>query len=148
MTRPGTHRRRNERGAVAVEVVLLVPALVLLLGVFVAGWRLWSARTQVTDAAASAARAATLETSGSVARARAHRVARTNLEVLRVPCGSSTIDVDVSGFARPPGQPAQVRVDVGCTVGLGDLLVPGLPGSWRVHGTASQTMDTFRERQP
>ena len=60
-------RRRDERGAVAMELVVLVPMLMMVLGVMTAGWRLWTARTQVSDAAAAAARAATLESSGQAA---------------------------------------------------------------------------------
>jgi len=133
---------------VAVEVVLLVPAIVLVLGVLVAGWRLWSVRTQAGDAAASAARAATLETSGQVARQRAEQVAHANVQALGQHCADLSVRTDTAGFARPPGTPAQVTVQVGCTVHLADLLAPGLPGSWRVEGTATQPMDTFRERRP
>ncbi|MEL4356531.1 MULTISPECIES: TadE/TadG family type IV pilus assembly protein [unclassified Luteococcus] len=138
----------SERGAVAVEVVLIVPLLMLVLGTIVAGWRLWSARTQVTDAASSAARAATVERSGSVARGRAEAVARANLDSLDLPCRGAAVEVDVADFARPPGERGEVRVDIACTVSLADLLTPGLPGQWEVRGEGRHTMDTFRERQP
>ena len=41
---------RDQRGAAAVEVVLLVPVLVVVMCVTTAGWRLWSARTALTGA--------------------------------------------------------------------------------------------------
>ncbi len=48
----------DQRGAAAVELALLVPALLLVLGLLVAGGRLWFARTTVNEAAQTAARAA------------------------------------------------------------------------------------------
>ena len=42
---------KNQRGAAAVELALLVPALLLILGLLVSGGRLWFARTTVNEAA-------------------------------------------------------------------------------------------------
>ena len=53
-------RLRDQRGAAAVELTLLVPALLLTLGLLVAGGRPWFARTTVNEAAQTAARAASL----------------------------------------------------------------------------------------
>lgn len=145
---PAEDRFPDERGTASVELVLLVPALVLVLCVLVAGWRLWSARTEVRDASAAAARAATLETSGSAAAARARQVATADLDVLGVRCDPLGVDVDTSGFATAPGTTADVRVAIDCRVDLADLLVAGLPGHWQVSGNATQRMDTFRERTP
>lgn len=141
-------RRRDERGAVAVEVVLLVPAVLLVVGVLVAGWRLWSARTEVTDAAAAAARAATLTSSASTAQEHSLTAARDALQTLGLDCGQLAVSPDLSGFALPPGTPAEVHVAVDCRVSLSDLLVPGLPGSYQLHARATQPLDTFRERRP
>lgn len=139
---------RDQRGAAAVEVVLLVPVLVVVMCVTTAGWRLWSARTALTDSAAAAARAATLETSAGAARQRAERVARAALDTNGVQCQALVVAVDTSGFSLPPGTPAQVDVTAGCRVHLADLLVPGLPGHWQLEGTSHHPMDTFRERTP
>ena len=141
-------RRRDERGAVAMELVVLVPMLMMVLGVMTAGWRLWTARTQVSDAAAAAARAATLEASGQAAAERARLVARADLETVKAECDPSSVDVDTSAFATPPGQPGKVRVDVTCRVRLSDLIAPGLPGSWQVQANREHSLDTFRERRP
>lgn len=148
MTTTMRSRWRDQRGAAAVEVVLVVPVLVMVMCVMVAGWRLWAARTALTDASASAARAATLETSGQAARQRAERVANASLGVVGVECVPLGVEVDTSGFASPPGASAQVEVRMTCRVATSDLLVPGLPGSWQVEGQASHQMDTFRERTP
>lgn len=139
---------RDERGAAAVELVILVPALVLVIGVLVAGWRLWSARAEVTDAAAAGARAATLERSGAQARQRAERVAQSNLDTFGLRCDPAAVSVDTTGFHRPSGSTADITVDVTCRVALQDLLVPGLPGYWEVSGSGTHRLDTFRERTP
>ena len=61
--------RRGERGSVTVELTLVVPALVLVLGLLVAGGRLWFARATVVEAAQSAARAASLARTAGAAGA-------------------------------------------------------------------------------
>ena len=57
----------NQRGAATVELTLLVPALLLVVGLLVAGGRLWFARTTVNEAAQTAARAASLSRSANAA---------------------------------------------------------------------------------
>jgi hypothetical protein len=56
------------------------------------------------------------------------------------------VDVDTSGFRVPVGLPAQVRATVTCVVALGDLALPGFPGSRTVTATAVSPVDTYRER--
>lgn len=139
---------RGERGSVSVEAVLLIPALVIILGLVVGGWRIWSVRTNTTQAAAAGARAASLATSGSQASSVAVQVARENLSTLGQRCDELLVAVDVGAFARPPGEAAAVGVDVRCRVSLADLLVPGLPGHWTANSHAEEILDTFRERRP
>ena len=91
----------DERGSAAIELVLLVPALMLMLLFAVAGGRVAIAHGSVQQAAADAARAA------SIARTR------------RRP------DVGGHGGTRHPGKPgADVRVDDGDPRHLG-LRHPG-----------------------
>ncbi len=52
-----TRIKPDERGSASVELTVMVPALVLMLGLIVAGGRVWFARTTVNEAAHSAARA-------------------------------------------------------------------------------------------
>ena len=42
---------RNERGAVTVELVVIVPALIIMLGLLIAGGRIWFAKSTVAQAA-------------------------------------------------------------------------------------------------
>ncbi len=140
--------RRDERGAASVELVLIVPVVVLLAAVLVAGWRIGWARTNVQAAAAAGARIASQQRSGALAAQRALDVVTADLDATRVVCQGLGVASDVSQFARPAGTVAQVSVDVSCTVGLSDLLIPGMPGSIHVSAHATERLDTYRERQP
>lgn len=139
--------RLRERGvSMAVEAVLLVPVLVLVLAVMVAGWRIWTVRADVRQASHAAARSASLQTSGARARVMATQVARTQLAA--TPCRQMSIDVDTSDFSRPDLSDASVSVRIGCSVELGDLLLPGVPGSVDASATGSSVLDRFRQRRP
>lgn len=136
----------GERGSVSVELALLAPALLLLLS-----FAVFAGRTQVADGAVeAAARAAAREaslardaaTSATVAGAEAERA----LAGQGLRCLSTSIDVDPGGFAAPLGQPGDVTVRIGCVVGMGDLLVPGLPGSVTVEASFTSPVDAYRER--
>lgn len=149
---PAGHRRqmlrRGERGAAAVELVLLVPALMLLVGLFVYGYRLWSARAAVLSAAESSARAATLAHSPGEARSMAEDAAASNLQTLGVQCVRRDVDADVSALSLPAGQQGTVRVGIHCTVSMADLLVPGVPGSVQIDRVATEQTNRFSERHP
>lgn len=138
----------NQRGSASVELVLAVPALVLVLSVMVGGWRIWSARADVTHAAQAAARAASQQRSGAAAQQRAGVVLNSQLAQLGYECHDKSVAIDTSGFSVPVGQPAQVHVTVTCRVRLDDLLVPGLPGSIEARSRASSTLDRHAGRQP
>ncbi|MGJ6981660.1 TadE/TadG family type IV pilus assembly protein [Aestuariimicrobium soli] len=130
--------------SLATEAVLIIPVIVMVLTAMVAGWRIWSVRTDVRHASQASARAASLQASGTIARQRALEVAGSQLR--GVPCRSSRVDVDTTGFARLGD--ASVRVHIACTVGLDDLLLPGMPGTVDASATGSSVLDRFRERRP
>lgn len=136
----------NERGAASVELVIIVPALVLVLGLLIAGGRLWFARATVVEAAQSAARAASLERSaGSAHRAGVSAGARV-LATDGLRCASDSISVDTSAFEVQVGTPATVRATVTCQVPFADLAIPGMPGSINVRGSGAAALDTYRAR--
>ena len=144
MTRPA--RGAGQRGSVTVELTLVVPALVLMLGLLVAGGRLWFARTTVVEAAHSAARAASLARTASAAAADGRAAGQASLRTAGLQCASSSVQVQTAAFAVPVGTPATVRSTVGCTVPLGDIALPGLPGSIRLTGNGAAALDTYRSR--
>lgn len=137
----------KERGlAPATELVIIVPAIMILLGLVVAGGRIWLARSAVSEAAYSAARAASIERSAGAGGEAGRRAAVRELHTDGLQCRSQTVETDTSGFATPAGKPAQVRADVACTVALDDLLLPGMPGHLTLRGTGAAALDTYRGR--
>ena len=139
---------RADRGAVAVELALLAPAAVMLVGLFVFGFRFWAARAAVESAAGAAARAASLAASPISAATAARDVALANLDTLGIGCSSTGITLDTGDLALPAGRAGTVSVSVTCVVSMRDLLVPGAPGTIVVTRAASEPIDTFRERHP
>lgn len=140
-----TGRKRDQRGAASVELVILVPALVIMLGLLVAGGRLWFARATVVEASESAARAASLARSAGEARGAGNRAADRVLATEGLSCGGS-VSVDTSAFGVPVGTPATVRATVTCTVPFADLTLPGMPGSITVSSVGLAALDTYRAR--
>jgi uncharacterized protein (UPF0333 family) len=138
---------RNERGSLSLEFVLLVPALVLLFGVMVGGARTWIARSGVEQLAAAAARGASLERTPSEAERAAKTLVAAQLAVGGMRCGSLSVVVDASALAAPAGSPGEISATVACAVPLGDVLVPGWPGSIEVRARASAIADSYRERK-
>jgi Flp pilus assembly protein TadG len=136
-----------DRGSATVELTLVVPALVLVLGLLVAGGRIWFARTTVTEAAQSAARAASLARAPGPAAADGQDAGRASLSTAGLRCASSSVEVRTAAFAVPVGTPATVRATVRCTVPLADILLPGLPGSLTLDGQGAAALDTYRGRR-
>lgn len=139
--------RRGERGSAAVELALVVPALVIVLGLMMAGGRLWFDRTAVAEAAGSAARSASLARTSAQAEADGRRAARQSLDTVGVTCSSVSVSVDTKGFAVPVGTPATITSSVRCVVPFADLLLPGMPGAIVVVASGSSALDTYRSRR-
>jgi Flp pilus assembly protein TadG len=141
-----TRRPRDERGSVAVEIALLAPALVLVLGLLVAGGRLWFARTTVVEAAQTSARAASLARGPGEAAAVGAEAGRQSMTTAGLRCASSSVRVSTAAFAVPVGTPATVTSDISCSVPFTDVLLPGMPGSLALAGHGSAALDTYRAR--
>lgn len=139
-------RSRGEGGSVAVELTLLAPALVLVLGLLVAGGRLWFARTAVVEAAQTSARAGSIARSAAEADARGTEAGRQSLSTAGLRCADQVVDMGTAGFAVPVGTPATVTADVRCRVAFADVLLPGMPGSIDLAGHGASALDTYRGR--
>jgi Flp pilus assembly protein TadG len=136
----------NERGAVTVELVLVVPALVIMLGLLIAGGRLWFARVTVTEAAQSSARSASLARSASEATQVGQAAGAQSLSTAGLACSSQLVQVKTSAFGVEVGNPATITATVSCQVSFGDLLLPGMPGSIALTRTGYSALDTYRGR--
>jgi Flp pilus assembly protein TadG len=139
-------RHRNARGSVSLETVILGPFFLLFIGIIVFGGRVAVAGQSVEQAAAEAARTASIARTQVEANATAAAAARNTLDQQGLDCISMTVDLDTTGFAAPAGTPATVAATVTCPVRLSDLALPGFPGSRTVTATAASPLDTYRER--
>ena len=101
--------RRDERGAMAIEVVILTPALVAAIMVIAAGARYVDARGQTNSAAYAAARAASLTTNQEAAVQAGTKAAEQSMSQRGLACANLTVSVDAADFnpggtsARPSG---------------------------------------------
>jgi len=138
--------RCTERGAVAAELAMAVPALLLVLSLLVAGGRLWFARTTVVEAADTAARAASLARSGGEAAAAGRDAGEQSLTTAGLRCASRSVSVNTAAFSVPVGTPATINATVSCTVFLSDLLLPVIPGSIGLTANGASALDTYRAR--
>lgn len=138
----------SDRGATTVEFVLLLPVLVLLIAVVVAGARVWWARASVQQFASSAARQASISRSAADAVASARQLVKDDARAsgLRCVAGAPTLSLDTSGFQVPVGQAAEVRAHVSCAVPLSDVTLPFVGGSLAVEADAVSTLDRYRAR--
>jgi Flp pilus assembly protein TadG len=137
---------RNQRGAAAVELTLLVPALLLMLGLLVAGGRLWFARTTVNEAAQTAARAASLARSTYAATTAGREAGAQSLETAGLRCRSTLVLINTAAFGMPAGTRSTVTSTITCNVDFSDVMLPGWPGSLELTGRGSAALDTYRSR--
>lgn len=138
---------RDQRGSMVIEFVLLVPMLMLLFGVVVGGARVWLARGAAEQAAAAAARAASMERSVAAAEqaGRDFAAAQANTSGLR--CTRFSVQVDAGALGQDAGTAGRVQATVNCAVPLADVLVPGWPGTVDVSGNATAVVDRYRGRK-
>jgi len=125
----GKHVRRSRaasRGAVAIELVLVAPAVVFLLLLGVAGGRLSGAQALVDDAAVSGARAASLAPGPAEALGAAQAMVTTALQQSGANCVDFDAQNDVSLTTNPPGFQAggTVTVTVTCDFANSGLSLP------------------------
>lgn len=120
----------------AVEVVVLVPALLMMLLLVVAFGRYVSAEGDVQASAREAVRAATLERDRPSAVAAAQATAAASLPD-SLTCRPATLEGDFVA-----GGVLSVRVD--CDVSWSDLGFIGLTGTAHVEATGTAPLDTYR----
>lgn len=136
----------RDDGNAALELVVLAPVLLFILGLVVAAGRTSIAQGAVDAAARDAARQASISLTPGAAQAAALSSARAALGRDGLDCDPQVL-VDTSQFTSVPvGQPASVTATVICQVPLSDLVVPGLPGSRTLRFTFTSPLDPFRER--
>jgi hypothetical protein len=129
---------RSERGAAAVELAVLAPALVVLMLLVVAGGRVTTTDATVRRVAADAARAAAMARTAEAARTAA--VATAEGVLSGGLCRDLETSVDVADFG--PG--GRVVVDVSCGVEFRDVAVLAFPGQRTFHAVGIEVIDRYR----
>lgn len=134
-------RLRGTRGdSGPLEMVILLPAVLLLFGLVVAFGRTTTAATNVEHAAAVGARAAVAAQTAGGGSARAETVVSQSLAGSGLACQSQA--TSVSGSFTPGGR---VTVTVTCVVAMGDVTQFGfIPGSRTLTASATEVIDRTR----
>ncbi len=135
---------RDERGSAAIEAVVIVPVMIPLLLLVIAGGQIALARQTVQAIAADTARTASLQRTARAAQKAALATAHHALDQ-QVACTERGVALDLKGFATPVGASASVSATVTCRVET--LGLPGLP-SVTVSATMRSPIDSYRGRQP
>ncbi|MFE1556115.1 TadE family protein [Streptomyces sp. NPDC058734] len=147
MRRARRYNWREDRGSYSVETVILAPAIIALMLLMIAFGRIVDASGAVDGAARAAARAASLEREAGAAQAAGAAAANRSLTGEGIRCASASVSVDTSGYGLDIGQEATVRVSVACTAPLGEIGLPGLPGSRTLRSEWTSPIDSYRSRQ-
>ncbi len=135
----------RDAGNAALELVVLAPVILFLLGLVIAAGRTSIAQGSVDAAARDAARQASISLTPGAALAAAQSSARAALSQDGLDC-NPVVHVDTSQFGVQVGLPATVTATVWCRVPLSDLVVPGMPGSRLLKYQFTSPLDPFRER--
>ena len=134
--------RERDVGAAGVDAAMAVMALLATGMLVIGGLRITNAGGDVQAAARSAARAAAAEYQPAAAQAAASEVASAALADRGQSCRQ--LDVEVQGELTAG---SVVTVTITCTVGLGDVVLAGFPGSTAVSGEAVEYVDLARGGQ-
>lgn len=125
----------------AVELMMLVPFLMAMVAVVVAGARYVDARGQVNDAAYAAARAASLQPSMAAAVPAGHQAAQASLAERGRACVSMEVSFAGTDFQRG----GHVQVQVNCHANLSDVAGFGIPGAKTFTANAVVPIESFRD---
>ncbi|WP_134666115.1 MULTISPECIES: TadE family protein [unclassified Amycolatopsis] len=140
--RPASSRWWSDAGSVSVEAAVLVPAVLFVGLLIVAGARTSSAQQAVDNAATAAARAASIARGPAAAQQAGAAVARERLAREGITCRESSVSVDASQISV--GRVGQVRASVTCRVPLGDLALPVPDGTRTITGAFTSPVDPYR----
>ncbi|WP_067469501.1 TadE/TadG family type IV pilus assembly protein [Actinomadura macra] len=143
--RPKSSLHSRDAGNATVEAAILAPLFILFLAGLLTAMRVQHGAAVVTQAAADAARQASIARTVGRARAGAVTSAMTTLRDHDLHC-TPTVRLDLAGFGRPVGQGAVVSARVTCAIRLADVALPGMPGTRTVTKTHRSPIDPYRAK--
>ena len=139
-------RLAADDGSAPLELLILAPVILGLIGFVIAVGRTSVAQGSVEAAARDAARQASISLTPAAARLAALASATAALRADGLHC-KPVVRLELqAGYSAPVGQPAQVSASVSCTVRLSDLVVPGVPGSRLLTARFTSPLDPYRSR--
>lgn len=142
MTRRSRRERFGERGAISIELAMVAPALLLILGLIYAYGRVQNVNGLLDSGTRAGARAATQERSLESARQAARAaVLETVGQQAPAEC-TSTLSVEIEQNGYGPGRP--VTVVATCQYPL-NWALPGAPGSVDGRSEFTSPLDFNRE---
>ena len=144
MTTTAEAATARDAGSITVEAAVIAPVLVLVLLLMIAAGRISLTASVIDQAATTAARAASLARTPQAAQQAATEAARADLADQNLTCTDLSVTTDTAGFARAPGQPAQVAVQISCALALSDIGLPGLPGTVTQSSRFASPLDPYR----
>lgn len=125
----------------ALELALVVPIFIVMLLLVVAFGRVTHGRQLVEQAAASAARSASLTGTPAAAVDAGSDAATRTLDQGGVSCVAMDVAVDTAAFNAG----GEVTATVQCTADLSSLALAGVPGSVNLRATARSPLEPFRD---
>lgn len=132
-------RTTRERGSLSLELAMLAPALLLIFGLITVYGRVAQVNGNLESSTRDAARSATRARSFAEAKVRAREVIEDGIANTPDACRNS-LKVAVDQFV--PGQPTTVSTT--CTYPIGDVGVPGAPGTLTARSEFVAVVDDFR----
>lgn len=138
------HGGRAQAGSATVELVVLTPVLVALVGLVVFAGKVGEVGQLVGSAAQQAARAASLHPDPHTATANAATAAADSLADAGLVCATADVEVDTAR-AHPGGM---VSVTVVCTADNTAWAFVGMPGAHTFTATADEPIDRYRAPAP
>lgn len=139
----GRARAGRDAGFAALQVIIFGGFLISMLMLIAGFGRVGDDRQLVEEAAGTAARIASLQTSAPQAAADADQAARQSMTQAGAGCAHVDVAVDVSAF-RPGGQ---VSVTVRCASDLTPFSLAGFAPTVTVTATSTAPIDTLRAIQ-
>jgi Flp pilus assembly protein TadG len=135
-------RMAGDDGFSTLELVLITPFLLAFVLLVVGFGRVTHGRQEVQQAAAAAARAASLANTPAQAHTAAQQEAAADLAQAGISCQApSPPTVDTSQFYAG----GQVRVTISCVTNLSDLTVVGFPGHKTLTASATVPLEQYRQ---
>jgi Flp pilus assembly protein TadG len=141
VSRRSPARRAGDRGTATAELVVLMVVFFTFVAAIVFAGRVTVGAAQVEAAARSAARTISIarDPEGTIDRARDQAATIAGLGTAACSSMQFTPVIDRSA------DPAEVRVEVACTVDLSEITLIAVPGSFTVDATAVEVIDRHRE---